>query len=513
MKLQLKSVVLIAWFLGAIITCAKGQLFLQNAQLTIEKNALLYVNDSVKVKSSAGKPTVIKNNGRFEIEGNFNLDKNTVVLGAGILNFGGNSYQKLRTNGVALNTVEVANNDSITLGDDLTITENLTLQKGYITLGSNNLYVSDSIKISGGSDSSYIRINGEGKLIAKVDSGSKLFPVGRNPYLPVVITNGGGAEFQIGVHDMVFENPENQLKELKKEVVTETWTIKVNQEVSNVELQFGWDPLQETNDFNRNASHIAWWKQGESNKWNSTGQGSATGSGPYFQSISLTTLKAGNYYFGIGGNGSPLPVELTYFTAKWIASTSLSNQGSQVADRSRNAAVLNWQTALEENNSHFEIQRSFDAINWEQIGRVEGQGTTFSTTDYQFIDEDLQTNIQSLRSSGIWTPNESGQASNIGPEIIYYRLKQIDYDGRFEYSQIRTLKTTGESLHSFEIWPNPNTIQKLNLSIVADYAMYTQQGVLLNTYFNTNQIDITQLPPGVYIIMNDSGIAQKLVRN
>ncbi|MFY0673384.1 MAG: hypothetical protein JXQ87_08260 [Bacteroidia bacterium] len=42
---------------------------------------------------------------------------------------------------------------------------------------------------------------------------------------------------------------------------------------------------------------------------------------------------------------------------------------------------------MEENNSHFEIERSFDGQAWEQVGKVAGQGTTFDLTDYQFVDQ------------------------------------------------------------------------------------------------------------------------------
>lgn len=487
---KLNTFLLIALTLGIGNADALGQLYLQNALLYVDSGATLFVGDSMLVKSEKLNPSQIKNLGRIEIDGNFNVDEYSVVSGDGILKFSGSTYQKLVTHGVPLNSIEVSNNDSITLGDDLTVTENITLQKGYITLGSNNLYVSDSIKLKGGSDSSYIRINGDGRLVAKVDTGSKLFPVGRNPYLPVVISNGGGAEFQIGVHDKIFENPENQQTELTKEVVTETWTITVDQDVNNVELQFGWDPVQETNDFNRNASHIAWWKQGSSSKWTTTGQGMATGSGPYFQSIQINSLTSGSYFFGIGGNGSPLPVEFTYFEANW------QEEGK--------TAILNWQTALEENNSHFEIERSFDAATWEQIGRVEGQGTTFDITDYQFIDTGLESKVQSLKSSGLWT-------SDLGHETVYYRLNQVDFDGDYEYSEIRTLNFKLETKNSFTLWPNPNNGQWLNLSEVGNYQIISANGVIQISQDQTNRINITQLPAGTYLVRNDMGSLQKLI--
>ena len=86
-----------------------------------------------------------------------------------------------------------------------------------------------------------------------------------------------------------------------------------------------------------------------------------------------------------------LPVELLSFEA-YV-------DGSQV--------VLRWSTAVEINNSHFDIERSEDATNFEVIGIVGGHGTTEQVQTYTFTD---------------YKPFESG----------YYRLKQVDYDGKFE---------------------------------------------------------------------------------
>jgi len=91
---------------------------------------------------------------------------------------------------------------------------------------------------------------------------------------------------------------------------------------------------------------------------------------------------------------SPLPVELTSFDA---------NVSGAVV-------VLNWETASEINNDYFQIERSVNGSAWENIGFVEGEGTTTSTTRYEFVDENPLTGIS------------------------YYRLKQVDFDDKFEYS-------------------------------------------------------------------------------
>ncbi|MCW9065211.1 MAG: YCF48-related protein, partial [Ignavibacteriaceae bacterium] len=107
-----------------------------------------------------------------------------------------------------------------------------------------------------------------------------------------------------------------------------------------------------------------------------------------------------NYGWASGHLGSiistvnPVPVELTSFTAK----------------ANKNSVILNWQTSTETNNSGFEVQRKIGE--WESMGFVEGHGTTTEEKIYSFVDE------------------------NLVAGTYQYRLKQIDYDGSFEYSEI-----------------------------------------------------------------------------
>ncbi|QQS38197.1 MAG: T9SS type A sorting domain-containing protein [Ignavibacteriales bacterium] len=93
-------------------------------------------------------------------------------------------------------------------------------------------------------------------------------------------------------------------------------------------------------------------------------------------------------------NFTVVPVELTSFTSTV----------------SGNKVVLNWVTSTEKNNSGFDIERSADNISFTKVGFIPGYGTTTETKSYSFTDQQI--------SAGKY----------------YYRLKQIDYDGTFEYS-------------------------------------------------------------------------------
>ena len=99
-------------------------------------------------------------------------------------------------------------------------------------------------------------------------------------------------------------------------------------------------------------------------------------------------------------NGGEIPVELIYFVADYIKGES--------------TIELTWSTATETNNLGFEIL-SFaqnDNDEWKKIGFIPGHGTTTETQHYAFTDK------------------------GVSPGKYQYRLKQIDYDGTFEYSQI-----------------------------------------------------------------------------
>lgn len=114
---------------------------------------------------------------------------------------------------------------------------------------------------------------------------------------------------------------------------------------------------------------------------------------------------------------APLPIELIDF------------KGNLEKD---NAIQLNWITASELNNSGFEIERSVNGDDWSEIGFVEGRGTSTVTNHYEFIDS---------------TANSGNN---------YYRLKQIDFDGQFEYSKIAQVKVPPDQVY-FRISPNPTS--------------------------------------------------------
>jgi Secretion system C-terminal sorting domain len=138
-----------------------------------------------------------------------------------------------------------------------------------------------------------------------------------------------------------------------------------------------------------------------------------------------------------------VPVELMSFTASVM---QLNNE---------NTVELSWMTATELNNSGFNVERKTQDTEWENIGFVEGNGTTTEAQSYSFIDKDL--------SSGSYS----------------YRLKQVDFDGTFMYHELAEAIEIG-SIKTFALeqnYPNP-----FNPSTTISYQLPSEGQVSLKVY-------------------------------
>lgn len=153
-------------------------------------------------------------------------------------------------------------------------------------------------------------------------------------------------------------------------------------------------------------------------------------------------------------------------------------------------ANLAWSTYSERNNSHFHIQRSADSRSWEAIGRVEGHGTTLEPQEYGFTD----------------TRPLAG--------INYYRLEQVDFDGRAEYSKVLSAEFGTSTVRSVTLSPNP-AFDELLIGLPPDDGDgYTAQVFDLRgkTWIakvpvsGGKGLDVGQLPVGVYMVRIESGI-------
>ncbi|REA60915.1 hypothetical protein DSL64_13520 [Dyadobacter luteus] len=185
-----------------------------------------------------------------------------------------------------------------------------------------------------------------------------------------------------------------------------------------------------------------------------------TGTGTYrvvvFNSIaSQLSLVSEDYVYT-----DALPVKLVNFTA---VAKEFSN-------------LLKWSTTSESNNAGFDIERSSDGKYFEKIGFMDGKGDSKTLQSYQFSD-------------------------NNPLPINYYRLKQIDYDGRFDFSRIIQVASDSEGL---SVFPNPvkDVLTVESSASNEDIRIYNLKGqLLLSKPFSGKQtVQASGLPPGIYMI-------------
>jgi hypothetical protein len=139
--------------------------------------------------------------------------------------------------------------------------------------------------------------------------------------------------------------------------------------------------------------------------------------GDYWE-ISFEVDRSSTFYvYPTFWQNSPLPVELIEFTA--------APKDDHIQ--------LDWATASEINNLRFDIERSVDAVNFTKIGELAGAGSTRGTNKYQYDDENV-----------------------VSGTMYYYRLKQVDLDGQFNYSKIVQAVLNGSDKMSMgALIPNP----------------------------------------------------------
>ncbi|PMD90031.1 hypothetical protein BWI97_24260 [Siphonobacter sp. BAB-5405] len=179
-----------------------------------------------------------------------------------------------------------------------------------------------------------------------------------------------------------------------------------------------------------------------------------------------------------------LPVSLAAFTAK--------AEGTQ-------AALLQWSTASERNNAFFEVQHSTDGKSFETVARIAGKGTTQVRQEYNFTH------------------------NNLNPQTLhYYQLKQIDNDGTFTYSGMRSVQLTDYKGISLQVASNP--VVNGEVKVLVDYSdenlqkstsvqLYSLQGTVIATQQlelmrgrNEIHFPVHGVAPGLYLVSlkNDS---------
>jgi hypothetical protein len=187
---------------------------------------------------------------------------------------------------------------------------------------------------------------------------------------------------------------------------------------------------------------------------------------------------------------STLPVKLSAFNAR----------------KNDTKVALDWTTSMEKNVSHFTIQRSLNGSDYSDIGMIFTSGDSETQRNYQFSDD----------------------IRNISKTVIYYRLKMVDLDGKFEYSPVRVIRIGAQNESpSVLAYPNPVT-DNLRITLPASWQnekvtidLVNTNGQLVKRISNnragqTETLDVRDLTVGLYMVRVSNGsetAVQRIVKS
>ncbi len=169
-----------------------------------------------------------------------------------------------------------------------------------------------------------------------------------------------------------------------------------------------------------------------------------------------------------------LPVDLTKFDIK----------------KTQKSIMLSWATASEKNNDHFDIQKSSNGTHFQTIGQVKGNGTTATGAHYNFEDN---------------TPS-------VG--VAYYRLKQVDINGKFDYSKVQSIRFDNNKLVVAPTLAKESISLTVSNDAIVPFEIVNLNGqkVLAGKANGQQTIDVSGLHSGMYFIRTEGGETARFVK-
>lgn len=215
--------------------------------------------------------------------------------------------------------------------------------------------------------------------------------------------------------------------------------------------------------------------------------GAAGGGGGTMPSNSISTIFDNGLYSGSGDITNP--INWTFSDLRLNLPNGYCSFSLPVTliafsiSLNKNEVLLSWQTASEINNSHFDVEHSLDGINFEVIGSVEGHGTSTQKQSYTFTHYNLLDGVH------------------------YYRLKQVDYDGRSETFEVKSFQLGGKN--KLRIYPS-ETSDFINIENPSDeaIAVYDTNGRLLLNSKSQDKIDVSHFASGIYIVKSQQDVVK-----
>ncbi|MDW3191076.1 MAG: T9SS type A sorting domain-containing protein [Cytophagales bacterium] len=380
--------------------------------------------------------------------------------------------------------LEVNNTDAgtadVTLNANVSISGHLDFQDGIVVPGTGTLTFNDNATVrydgvaettpTGGSNDGNSFVAG---AVSKIGDDDFVFPIGegsRYARLGIQPQSGDVADQYTGQYSFAASASATATKagDIVRVSGLEHWDLTRDNGSTNVIPTLFYDGSSGVNAPSRllvaHYNGSVWEDLGNA----AFSSGTVTAASPMtsFSPVTLATSK---------DDTNPLPVEMLYFEA-----------GIE-----QNSVSLEWSTASELNNDFFEVQRSLDGINYEVLAEVSGNGSTDEVHVYHYEDR---------------FPI---------PGVQYYRLRQVDFDGAFEYSDIIVVEyAPNGSQFKAKLFPNPMIEQEMTVELqtndfttpvsieILDLAgrLVTSERYEVSSSNNQMLIDVSDLQTGTYLI-------------
>ncbi|HYG40925.1 MAG TPA: hypothetical protein VD908_20010 [Cytophagales bacterium] len=368
---------------------------------------------------------------------------------------------------------------SVALSDSLILNEGkvFSTPEHYITMKVNS-------KAKGASDLSFVA----GPIAKEINSTEEfIFPIGQGDFLRplgIIPSSSDLSTYLASYNDtppQSYNDPDAVETPLKSISETEFWNLERITGTANTKAKLFWnersgisviDPL----DFALRVARLneeVWQDKGASDHFMESQNNGYLASEELTDALNIITL-------GSDDESTTFPVTLLNFAGKY----------------ENNKVTLSWETVLEINNKGFEVQKSINGIDFIQIGFVPASTSTDLRKTYSFEDHESKTST-------------------------YYRLKQLDHNGEFDFSKIVIVNIFNESLKNDQVSPNPfrdqfelELVKPDNLSIKVE--IKNTQGISLISFTGSlNEINkelngyMKTLPSEMYYftIINKSRIS------